>query len=76
MSRIGKPRLEKSSTIASVPSVEPESTTMISASPSRLDRHLPMHASSFLQMTVAEIGRSAGEGEAGFGFARSVMTLG
>jgi hypothetical protein len=32
-----------------------------------------MHATSFLQMTVAEIGRGAGEGEAEFGFARSVM---
>jgi hypothetical protein len=27
-----------------------------------------------LQMTVAEIGKGAGEGEAGFGFARSVMS--
>ena len=74
MRRIAKPRREKSSTIASVRSVEPESTTTISANPSRLDRHLPMQASSFLQMTVAEIGRNAGAGEAGFGFARSVMS--
>ena len=48
--------------MASVPSVEPESTTTISDSPSRLDRHLPMQASSFLQMTVAEIGRAVRAG--------------
>ena len=61
MRRIGKPLRENPSTIASVRSVEPESTTTISASPSRLARHLPMQASSFLQMIVAEIGRGRGE---------------
>src|SRR5436305_12043800 len=60
MRRRGKPRAATDLTISSVLSVEPESTTMISASPSRLAKHLPMQASSFLQMTVAEMGKARG----------------
>ena len=59
MSRMGKPRRANSSTIASVPSVEPESTTMISAKPLRLCRHLPMQAASLRQM-MAALAASAG----------------
>ena len=64
MSRMGKPRRANSSTIASVPSVEPESTTMISAKPLRLCRHLPMQAPSLRQM-MAALAASARRGRIG-----------
>ncbi len=50
---MGKPRRTKSSTIAGVASVEPESTTTISAQSPRLSRHLPMQAASLRQITAA-----------------------
>ena len=53
MNRTGKPRRTKSSTIAGVASVEPESTTTISAQSRRLSRHLPMQAASLKQITAA-----------------------
>src|SRR4029077_18613647 len=53
MKRTGKPRRTKSSTIAGVASVEPESTTTISAQSPRLSRHLPMQSASLRQITAA-----------------------
>src|ERR1700722_13772685 len=53
MKRMGKPRRTKLSTIAGVVSVEPESTTTISAQSPRLSRHLSMQAASLRQITAA-----------------------
>src|SRR3984957_5302712 len=53
MNRTGKPRRAKSSTIAGVASVDPESTTTISAQSPRLSRHFPMQAASLKQITAA-----------------------
>src|SRR5277367_5669122 len=53
MTRIGKPRRANESTMASVSSDEPESTTTISANPARLSRHLPIQAASLRQITAA-----------------------
>src|SRR5580698_7202923 len=62
MNRMGKPRRIKSSTIACVASVEPESTTTISAQSRRLSRHLPMQVASLRQITAALKARASPDG--------------
>src|ERR1700744_4948307 len=80
MNRIGKPRRTKSSTIAGVASVEPESTTTMSAQSRSLFTHLPMQAASLRQITAALKARAppgarGSEGCAGDRVAGSVRAI-
>src|SRR5271170_2471542 len=79
MNRTGKPRRTKSSTIAGVASVEPESTTTISAQSRRLSRQLPMQGASLKQITAAlrpsAPGAGGSEGRTGDRLAGSVKAI-
>src|SRR5271163_2595123 len=79
MNRTGKLRRTKSSTIAGVASVEPESTTTISAQSRRLSRQLPMQAASLRQITAAlrpsTPGAGGSEGRTGVRVAGSVKAI-